>query len=144
VTHQDEHKERWSTKFFKRELLKCQKRPTKVTVTHQGEHKERGSFFLEKAQKNPKWLRHDCAPRKCKEGVAVHLLNHLLLLPRPPPAPRLAPPLQSGRPPSPSPTPFAAAPRLETHAAAPKCVAGSRRDASTGSAGVDADNPGRG
>ena len=71
-----------------------------------------------------KWLRHVCAPRKCKEGVAVHLLNHLLLLPRPPPAPRLAPPLQSGRPPSPSPTPFAAAPRLETHAAAPKCVAG--------------------
>ena len=101
-------------------------------------------MLLEKAQKNPKWLRHDCAPRKCKEGVAVHLLNHLLLLPRPPPAPRLAPPLQSGRPPSPSPTPFAAAPRLETHAAAPKCVAGSRRDASTGSAGVDADNPGRG
>jgi hypothetical protein len=40
-----------------------------------------------------KWLRHVCAPRKFKEGVAVHLLNHLLFLPRPPPAPRLAPPL---------------------------------------------------
>ena len=40
-----------------------------------------------------KWLRHVCAPRKCEEGVAVHLLHHLPLLPPPPPAPRLAPPL---------------------------------------------------
>jgi hypothetical protein len=37
------------------------------------------------------WLRHVCAPRKCEEGVAVHLLHHLPLLPPPPrPAPRAA------------------------------------------------------
>jgi hypothetical protein len=58
------------------------------------------------AQKNPsgglrgnfrgaqKWSHHVCAPRKCEEGVAVHLLHDLPLLPRPPHAPRLAPPLQ--------------------------------------------------
>ena len=40
------------------------------------------------------WLRHVCAPRKCEEGVAVHLLHDLPLLPRPPRAPRLAPPIQ--------------------------------------------------
>ena len=37
------------------------------------------------------WLRHVCAPRKCEEGVAVHLLHHLPLLPPPPrPAPGAA------------------------------------------------------
>jgi len=55
--------------------------------------RKKGSFQSKKAQKNPRSATF--VPREnAREGVAVHLLHDLPILPPPPPPPLLAPPLQ--------------------------------------------------